>query len=402
MLLSQRAHRRDRTQHWRQAAEDCGLSQPTETRLSVLEAELTATWKGHPFHFSGRHDTHIVVGLPVRDAEELTLRRALPGASLERGEIEIGDNPFDDAFVVHGAWHIVLARLDAEMRGWLLQLHHDGDVAVLEDRVHVEVWPRHRAGLTASLDILLKILPRLTTKIDVVESLARNALADPEPGVRTENLLALIHEHGGHPRTLDTLRAASHDPHPPMRLRAARERGTEGVGILFELAEGLTDDESSAGAVAALAQQLTPERTRALLARALQRRSYATAEACVELLGRVGDATAEPELVRLLTHEHAPLRLAACAALGTAGSVNAVLPLKERADRKDADKKLRRAAREAVAHIQSRQPGATPGQLSMSPSAAEVGTLSLAAKEAGGVSLADDADGRLSRSDPED
>jgi molecular chaperone DnaK (HSP70) len=58
-------------------------------------------------------------------------------------------------------------------------------------------------------------------------------------------------------------------------------------------------------------------------------------------------------------------------------------------ERKDADKRLRSAARQAVARIQSRRVGASPGQ------------LSLASDEAGQLSLADeDPKGQLSLPEP--
>jgi hypothetical protein len=60
-----------------------------------------------------------------------------------------------------------------------------------------------------------------------------------------------------------------------------------------------------------------------------------------------------------------------------------VLPLKE-IETQYRDDATRRAARQAVASIQSRLPGASPGQ------------LSLASADAGALSLAEDETGRLS------
>jgi hypothetical protein len=67
------------------------------------------------------------------------------------------------------------------------------------------------------------------------------------------------------------------------------------------------------------------------------------------------------------------------------GTAAAVMPLRGAAERVP-DGTLRRAAREAVATIQSRLQGATPGQLSLSSS--ETGQVTLAGDDARGrVSL---------------
>jgi hypothetical protein len=71
-----------------------------------------------------------------------------------------------------------------------------------------------------------------------------------------------------------------------------------------------------------------------------------------------------------------------------------VLPLKETAERFESDPDLSRATRQAIAEIQSRLPGASPGQLSLA--GAEVGQLSLAQGDAGQLSLVNDPGGQLS------
>jgi len=74
-----------------------------------------------------------------------------------------------------------------------------------------------------------------------------------------------------------------------------------------------------------------------------------------------------------------------------AGTAAAVLPLQETAVRKGADRRLRRAVGQAVAEIQSRIEGGSPGQLSIAD--AESGQLSLAGQDpAGRVSIAKPGD----------
>ena len=92
------------------------------------------------------------------------------------------------------------------------------------------------------------------------------------------------------------------------------------------------------------------------------------------------------------------MSVAAAQALGQSGTVAAVVPLREAAERGG---DLRRAARQAIAGIQARLAGAEPGQLSLA--GGEAGALSLADGEPGALSLADhpviprDPDGRDAR-----
>jgi HEAT repeat protein len=202
-----------------------------------------------------------------------------------------------------------------------------------------------------------------------------------------------------------------------VRLRAAKELGAEGRDVLLALAESKGDDALSAQAVSILGGELPFERSRALLTLALDRRRLQTACACLERLGHsqdtadvetlakvmaseenelaaaaalalgaTGSSTAEPPLILALEQERKDLWVAAATALGRVGSAAAVLPLKEAAERSALNLDLRKAARQAIAEIQSRLSSASPGQLSLA--ATEAGQLSLAQGEAGQLSLA--------------
>jgi HEAT repeat protein len=96
-----------------------------------------------------------------------------------------------------------------------------------------------------------------------------------------------------------------------------------------------------------------------------------------------GDVAAETPLVRALGHLHPRVRVAAAQALGRIGTVAAVLPLKQAAERFG---DLQGASRQAVAQIQSRAVGATPGQISLSGGGGQ-GQVSLAEGAGGHVSL---------------
>ena len=168
-----------------------------------------------------------------------------------------------------------------------------------------------------------------------------------------------------------------------MRLRAAMALGEEGRETLVDLvARADTGDSCAARAIVSLGERLSAKAAGAALRRALGGAGRPlTARACLEALGQRGRPEAEGLLLEALRSEEAPVSVAAAQALGRAGTVTAVAPLLEAAER-SAD--LRRAARQAIAEIQARLAGAEPGQLSLA--GGEAGALSLADGEPGAAS----------------
>ena len=154
--------------------------------------------------------------------------------------------------------------------------------------------------------------------------------------------------------------------------------------------QALVGDASVEDGLSARAAKALGNRMPAALARATLRQELAasssglrtaTAAACAFALGLSGEAQDEDLLLSALPEgRDEVLRLWAARALGAVGSANAVPSLAELSGSAD----LRRAGREAIAAIQSRLHGATPGQ------------LSLGAGDSGQVSLAEDVAGRLS------
>jgi HEAT repeat protein len=429
-----------RLRMWRNAATACGLSVvgstsawagrlKLEAKAGLLEVRIESA---QPVNV-GTRIVAVVPGPP--GFREVRIRRETWGQ--EMPEIETGDEAFDRAFRIEGPTRLVCMLLDAEVRGLLLRANATSLVKIVGGELQAEMFDKQFAGV---LPLLLKLGRRFTQKEDVVQCLVDNVLQDPEAGVRLSNLSVLVLECARSPRTDEVLRTACSDRSPKVRLRAAIELGPEGRGVLVELAESTEDDECSARAVRALGRELPFERTTAILENALRgpsqfyaiggRRRMQTACACLETLGaigtaeavdilakvlaqeeseiaaaaaqalgRTGSATAEPLLIPALSRQREDLRVAAAEALGHVGSVAAVLPLKEAAERLRWDADLTRAARQAIAEIQYRQPGASPGQLSLA--GAEAGQLSLAQAEAGQLSLATDPAGQLSLSSKE-
>ena len=411
---------------WRKAAASCGL-QGVEisgwTAWNGLRLKARAGPVEVRFEQSGRkeEDTRIVIVIP--GPPEFHKVKIRPELLLQWGrEIEIGDEAFDSVFFIEGPARLVCALLDAETRRLLIRLNAESRLEMLIGTLQAEMSETKIPDL---LPLLLDVGQRLAQPMYAPRRLVENATRDPEAGVRLQNLLLLIHRHPGETETVEALRAACSDSSPEIRLRAARELGAEGRDVLLELAEGAADDALSAQAVSLLKRDLPFESANSILLHALRRRRLRTAHICLDVLGRSGAAAAvdtlatvmareegelaaaaaqalgttgspaaEPPLILALQREPPDLQVAAANALGRFGSPAAVLPLKELAERSPRDPEILRATRQAIAEIQSRVPGASPGQLSLA--GAEVGQLSLAQAEAGQLSLANDAAGQLS------
>jgi HEAT repeat protein len=406
-----------RLRAWKDTVQSCGL-QVTESLSSQLKA------RAGPLEVQidigddkGRLVQILVVGPVPPDFYNLTIR---PESVFHGREIEIGDPSFDSTFFIEGPPRLVFGLLDAETRRLLSRVNAESRLDLSWGKLRAEMADEKVAGI---LPLLLDLRKRFIPPIEIKQRLAENATKDPEPGVRLQNLLLLIRELPDDPGTVEMLRKACSDPSPEIRLQAAKKSGAEGRDVLLALAENPEDDDRSAEALSALAGELPFERTRVILERALNRRRPRTARICLEAIGRSGNTAAvdvlakamsrekgelatvaaqaleaigspasEPALILALQREQTDLQVAAAKALGRVGSVDAVLPLKEVADR-FLPGDLRRAARQAVAEIQSRLQGASPGQLSLA--GGEAGQLSLA-QEGGELSLSDEPAGRLS------
>ncbi len=272
-----------------------------------------------------------------------------------------------------------------------------------------------RDHLPEALRRLVALAHRLETPSDLPGRLAANLKTEPEGGVRLHLLSTLLLEFTDSPLTREALRAAREDPDPQVRLRAGIELGSEGTDVLVHLADGEgADDTTTEKAVAALGERLLVPQAVSILRGALRTRRTATARACIGVLGARGgpeacamltrvlavetaelaaaaatalgetrEASAEDPLVQALDSAHDEVRLAAAESLGRVGTVTAVARLKE-AEAHDGP--VRSAARQAIAGIQSRLPGAAPGQLSLA--GGEAGQLSLATADGGHLSLA--------------
>lgn len=426
-FLSVHRDSRRRLQVWERAAASCHLQVEEVSSSSARRLRLAARAGPVKVRIEGAReledDLQVVIVAPgLPGFSEVTIRELRDPVPWVQ-EIEVGDEPFDSTFYVGGPMRLVCALLDAEARGLLVSVNAECRLELVGGELQAETSDMK---LSYVLPGLVDLGWRFSQSRNVRRRLARNARRDPVAGVRLQNLRLLVHESPGDPRTVKALlRRACSDLSPKIRLWAAGELGAEGRDVLLQLAGSEEDDDCSAQAVSALGLELPFERTNAILVQALRGRHIQTARACLEALGRSGTAAAvddlakvmacekgelavaaaqalrttgtfaaEPPLIQALQHETAEVQVAAANGLGRLGSAAAVLPLEEAAERSPRDHELRLATRQAIAEIQSRVPGASPGQLSLAR--VEMGQLSLAQAEAGQLSLATDPAGQLS------
>lgn len=338
----------------------------------------------------------------------------------------IGDEELDGLVEISGPRDHVLALCDVACRTALRNLLR-GSVRVTGFRVEqgeltVQVptagFAHGHPGLSTAAQAIGALATHFETPRDVVPLLAGNVERDPQPGVRLNNLDALIAGHPADPRTRDTLRKAFQDADARLRLRAALAAGGEGHPVLEDLAlHPGVEDAHAAQAVEGLGNALPlgrieplaraaalqgragrPATTLALIA-ALGRHPDEYAFRWLEFLARTADDAFGPEVVEALTArprtEAERVLIAvletsntdrrrfvesAARQLGLVGTAQAVLPLKDAAARHG--RAVASLARQSIARIQSRLDG-TPGE------------LSLTGEQGGRVSLSDDASGRL-------
>lgn len=324
-------------------------------------------------------------------APEIAVEREGLGARLRdavgaRG-FEVGDPDFDaELAIVASNPAAVRAILDAKTRG-RLRVAFRGDVPIRIGggalRTRLERGPGS-AGLYdgATLGALVALAHRLEPSVEPENRLKRIVTVDPLAAVRAAALDALLATAPEHPRTFEALRAAVKDAEPRVRLRAARALGDEGVPVLLALAtDRSAEDAVSAGAVEALGTRLPVEAACRAVESATRDYRVRTGVAAADVLASANEPAVEAALVAALPAPSNDLAVAAAHALGRCGTVGAIADLRAAEDRGG---DVRRAAREAVAAIQSRLTGATPGQVSLADGAA------------GQVSVVDAGDGRVS------
>ena len=438
---------RERGRWWRLAADAAGLANVRMPVFFGIATSLTGTAgalgvKIRRYHRGKyEHGTRIEIGGLRHGAYGLSIRHEGMAASIEKAfgerEIEVGDPEFDAAAYLQGSPGLVRAIFDAETRRLLRPLLNgtlrvEGRagsktierlrVSVSDDQLRVEIRSSPFGDTDRWLpDILAQLVDignRLRRPDDPAGRIAANIREEPLEAVRLANLRTLTSEFAAHAATRGALREALRDGNPAVRLHVAAALGPEGLEALLELTGPRSPDDVAARAIGALGPAFPPDRAAARLEEARKAGQAATALACIEVLGaaggaraidslretlasaeeataaaaahalgRIGSAAAEPALLAALDHASGAVRVAAAESLGRLGTPLAVVPLRDAASSHLLDGELRRAARQAVAQIQSRVSGASPGQLSLAGD--QSGQLSLAEEDRRGqVSMA--------------
>jgi hypothetical protein len=134
----------------------------------------------------------------------------------------------------HRSSTVVRAVLDGETRSLLRSLRVEVELEVVSGELRGRVMEGndppglHGLLLSRTLPLLLEAARRLRWPVDAAARIAHNARRDRDPGVRRENLLALVREYPDAPATRDLLRAAREDSSDDVRVRAAIALGEEG------------------------------------------------------------------------------------------------------------------------------------------------------------------------------
>jgi hypothetical protein len=346
---------------------------------------------------------------------EIELRKQ-PFVGPERREVELGDPAFDAVVCARGPTLLLTALLNHTTRPQVFDLiSRGGRVVGGALRLPIPYSGGKLETLRPLVATLMGLAEPLRRPEDFVERVCAVARQDPQPNVRQHALALLTARVGDDPRVRELCRALLAEAHEGLRLQAATFLGDEGREALLAIARNCPGDNPNAvRAIRALGRRLTSDEVAAILNRAAPAGWQATARAAIDTLaliadaralehlsllvrqpesdlaamaaqafGRTGTPAAERSLVATLDDARPDVRLAAAEALGQIGSAAAVAPL--RLLDETGPRSLRSAARAAIAQIQTRLPGATPGQLSMAPG--EGGQLSIADDQAGRLSL---------------
>ncbi|MDO8834998.1 MAG: HEAT repeat domain-containing protein [Vicinamibacterales bacterium] len=436
---------------WQKAAAAARLTDVEVSTFVGLESKLRGNANGLEVtverYRRGKYEngTRVTVGGLRHGTYALTIRPEGVTSTIEKTfgerEIVVGDPAFDDAAYVQGQPGLVRAIFDAETRRALRVLLDKGvrvdgasgpkwlsnvRVRVSDSELRVDIrsrpFDRTEAWLPAILPQLLTIAQRLRRPEDVAAQIAANIRGEALEAVRLANLRTLTTEFPRHQATRDALVAALADQGAGVRLHAATALGPEGQAALLELTSAGVPDGVAAKAVAALGTAFPADRAITRLREAREAGHGATALACVEnlgasgsatavevlveileadrgvlaaaaarALGKVGDARSEKALVAALDDDSSEVRVAAAETLGRIGTPLAVVPLREASAANLLNAELRRATRQAIAEIQSRVAGASPGQLSLAQD--QAGQVSLVEEDTHGqVSLAQTTD----------
>ena len=339
LVYGERRTRLAQLQGWRAVAATLGL-QDVDSDMSLLgNPRLVGRTGGRRVSFGhrARGDKLHVTCVTISGDSGISLRPETGRGRLEEWlderEIELGDDAFDAEVEVRGPPDRVRAILDAETRtlvrcmlhcrlevpgGRAVSIHGNvsleyGDLAaeIIEDPM-----PPPPEELAEVVGALLTIADRFVRPASVSERLAASIEREPEWRVRQRGLALLATSYPNDRATAAALRRGLADEVPEVRLQAAIAMREGGRATLLEIASSEdVEDATAAHAIDVLGDHFPAEDALGVLRHALRRRRLHTADACIQLLGRLGGTAATTVLCRVLVVETGQLAVAAAQAL---------------------------------------------------------------------------------------
>jgi len=331
-----------------------------------------------------------------------------------------GDPEVDRSVLLYGDERVIRALCDPATRRALRSVI---DMGVKIENSQVVWHCTWDLELKRRLAQLVDFSERLVPPRDLAQRIADNIVHESLASVRALNVATLV-KHFEPWATRSAVLAALNDLSEKVRLEAAIALGEEGHRCLLVIALSQVAEQADVlRAIAQLGDGFTPRHARWALRRAMSSQRLTTVKVCLEQLVRADDARSvsavraalsserdavalaasralkdgattqfEGTLIEALTHRLVDVQRDAVVTLGRVGTVESVAPLVDWVAHHALDRFVRADAPRAIAAIQSRLPGASPGQLSIA--GAEAGQVSLAAEDQrGAVSLEEPGSG---------
>jgi hypothetical protein len=331
----------------------------------------------------------------------------------EGKHILLNDPAFDEEIKLLGDEEEVVALMDAETRQAIRTfIAHGGRMSWGQLTLRRNAVLKESGEIVEQARSLMHLALRLNRRAPVRQSLLANVQTDGVPAVRARNLQLLVDKFGNSEEAKRAVEAAFGDRDPYVRLLgASSERGERGMASFQAIAADLRAPvDVRVMAIERLVSLFKYESAKTLVARALAAPERplnrvavvacgaagdasqldricalatigdaALTEDVATALGKLGDKRAEATLVGLLGHETTAVRIAAAAALGLVGSVDAVEPLFLLGKGLLGNPKLREVSRDAICRIQSRLGDAEAGRVSLASVDEAAGAVSLSA-----------------------
>jgi hypothetical protein len=288
-------------------------------------------------------------------------------------EIQSGDPELDPKIRIAGSSDLeVLALLDPAFRHRLAGLPEATSIEVRDGLVSVEGDDLLGESLPSFVDLALDVAARVAKRPSKDAACRVLEQLDPQPGVHKRQLLAVLEAEGAEGERAAELAIASEDLE--LRIRGGARLGDRGVPAL----ESALKEPNVPPRLALIALETLGRRGMPVVD-LMERLVAAVGGSAVAALGRLATPQAEASLIRILRGSSDPeiqrASIEALAPFAQLSSVEALLPLSHGVL---GDRRVKRAARAAIAQIQGRHGHGSAGELAIAGADLEEGALSQA------------------------